>query len=283
MLDLDEALLDVDVGAAVLTHRAELDEVAVDVVLDDGEDDVEVVLDVVELGEDRVAAIGHRVRRRGDLAVVDDGLGPEVAEEPVHQVVVTQVERVDVDRLARHLAPGVRALREVQDRGDAVAARLADHLATQVVVDHGYVVTVRRQTHRGGPTEIPVASEHECSHRHSSSADMYGRNLSPKGCRTRTRIPTECVDTWCHDRAESGDRAHRPPEIPDVTTRVGCRAGSPMESRAPAVVQIVWRFGAAQWSPPSRPVVASQLAADPHPIRLTAAMARKLAPHRSLR
>ena len=75
VLDLDVALLDVDVGLAVLAHRAELDEVALGDVVADREEQVEVADHVGVLGLDGVAAGEHRVGGGGLLAVVDQGLG----------------------------------------------------------------------------------------------------------------------------------------------------------------------------------------------------------------
>ncbi len=179
VLDLDVALFDVDVGAAVLTHRAELDQVAVGVVLEDREDDVEVVLHVVELREDRLRAPLHRVGRRRDLAVVDDRVGVEVPHDAVQQVVVAQVDQVDVDRAPRDLLPRRRPSGEVQDRGEAVAAGLGDQLAAQVVVGDCDLVAVGRQTHGRGPPEVTVAPQHQDTHSWlPSSHPADGRNLA---------------------------------------------------------------------------------------------------------
>src|SRR5919106_290286 len=89
--NLDEALLDVDVRRPVLAHRPELHQVRVRGQVTHGEQDVQRADDVVVLGERGVGARGHRVRRRGHLAVVHDHLGLELAEDPLDDVVVAQV------------------------------------------------------------------------------------------------------------------------------------------------------------------------------------------------
>ena len=77
MLDGDVALFDVDVGRAVLAHGAQLDQVAVGGELADGEEHVEGADDVVDLGEDGVLAVDHRVGRGALLGEVHDGVGLE--------------------------------------------------------------------------------------------------------------------------------------------------------------------------------------------------------------
>ena len=93
VLDLDVALLDVDLGLAVLAHRPELDQVAVGHVVADREEQVEVADHVRVLGLDRLLARGHRVGRRGLLAVVDDRLGAGLGDDAVEEVAV--LDRAD--------------------------------------------------------------------------------------------------------------------------------------------------------------------------------------------
>ena len=76
-MDLDVALFDVDVGRAVLAHRAELDDVAVGHVLAHGEHQVERADHVGLLREDGVMARLHRERRRRLLGVVDHHVGQQ--------------------------------------------------------------------------------------------------------------------------------------------------------------------------------------------------------------
>ena len=79
--------------------------------------------------------------------------------------------------------PDLGALREVQDRGEAVAAGLGDHLPAQVVVGDRDLVAVRRQTHGRGPPEIAIAPEHQNTHRGLPSSQPDGRNLACRGSR----------------------------------------------------------------------------------------------------
>ena len=120
VLDLDEPLLDVDVGRAVLAHRAELHEVAVGHQLADGEEQVQRADHVRVLGLDRVAAGAHRERRRGLLAVVDDRLRTGVGEDAVEELRVLDGADEGTDLVPRHVAPGVDAIVERGDRGQRV-------------------------------------------------------------------------------------------------------------------------------------------------------------------
>src|SRR5262249_41560041 len=79
VLDLDPALLDVDVRRAVSAHGAELDQVDAGIDLGDRVEHVHRADDVVDLGIDGVLAVDHRVRRGPLLGVVDNRVGPEVA------------------------------------------------------------------------------------------------------------------------------------------------------------------------------------------------------------
>jgi UDP-sulfoquinovose synthase len=100
VLDPDVALLDVDVGLAVLAHRAELDQVALGDVVADREEQVEVADRVAVLGLDRLLAGGHRVGRRGLLAVVDDRLGARLGDDAVEELAVLDRAGVAADLAA---------------------------------------------------------------------------------------------------------------------------------------------------------------------------------------
>ena len=97
VLDLDEALLDVDVGRPVLAHRAELDEVACGHVLAQGEQQVERPDEVVCLSLHSVTAREHRVGSRRVLGIVHDGLREEIGDHAFHEICVLDVSNVGGD------------------------------------------------------------------------------------------------------------------------------------------------------------------------------------------
>ena len=167
VLDLDPALLDVDVGLAVLAHRAELDQVDVAIDVGDRVHHVEVADDVVGLRVDRVRLVDHRVRRCALLAEVDDRLGAEVAHHLVHELGVAEVADVGLDRLAADLAPGGHALLERADRDQALDAHLHVVAASREVVVDGDVVPERGQMQGGRPPEVPVTAKNQ---------DLHGRS-----------------------------------------------------------------------------------------------------------
>ncbi len=70
----DVAFFDVDVGRAVLAHGAQLDQVAIRPELLQGEEEVQRADHVVDLGEHRVFAVDHRVRRGALLGEMNDGV-----------------------------------------------------------------------------------------------------------------------------------------------------------------------------------------------------------------
>ncbi len=106
VLDLDVALLDVDVGLAVLAHRPQLHQVGVGDVVADREEDVEVADDVRVLGLGGALAGEHRVGRRGLLAVVDDRLGAGLGDHLFEEVAV--LDRADVLRGRARRRPRAR-------------------------------------------------------------------------------------------------------------------------------------------------------------------------------
>ena len=161
VVDGQVALFDVDVGRAVLAHRAELDEVGLGRAVADREQDVEVADDVVRLGVGRVPDVDHRVGRRRLLAVVDDRVGPEAVDDRLDEGVVGQVADEELDLVLGDLAPGADPLVEGRDREERPDAELELPLALGEVVDDGDPMAGPREGHRGRPAEVAVAAEHE--------------------------------------------------------------------------------------------------------------------------
>jgi hypothetical protein len=120
VLDLDEPLLDIDVGSPVLAHRPELHQVTVGNAIADREQQVEGSDHVRVLGLDRGLTRLHRIRRRGLLAVVDDRLGQRLGDHAVEEAEVLDRPDERPDLVARHLAPRLDAVGERPDRGQRV-------------------------------------------------------------------------------------------------------------------------------------------------------------------
>jgi len=74
VVDLDVPFLDIDVRGAVFSHGAQLDEVTLGHDFPNREEQIQRPHDVVDLRENRVLAIDHRVRRGALLGEVDDGV-----------------------------------------------------------------------------------------------------------------------------------------------------------------------------------------------------------------
>ena len=123
VLDLDVALLDVDVGLAVLPHRPQLDQVAVGDVVADREEQVEGADHVGVLGLDRALARDHRVGRRGLLAVVDDRLGAGLGDHLVEEVAVLDRADVAADLARRRSRARPRSARRGRGSGSASRCR----------------------------------------------------------------------------------------------------------------------------------------------------------------
>jgi hypothetical protein len=171
VLDLDVALLDIDVGLAVLAHRAELDEVAVRHVVAHREEQVEGADHVGVLGFDRALAREHGVRRGGLLAVVDDGLGAGLGDDRVEELAVLDGADIAADPLAGDLLPGVDAGVELADRRQRAGAGFLQPATAGEVVDDGDLVSAGRKPEGGRPAQVAVAPEDQYSHRRGSVAE----------------------------------------------------------------------------------------------------------------
>src|ERR1044072_4565638 len=159
VLDPDIALLDIDVGLAVLAHRAELHQVALGDMVANREEQIEVADHVAVLGLDRLLPGGHRVGRRSLLPVVDNDLGPHLRNNAVAAPALLDRPDEALDLVAAQLPPGAESLLERAERGQRVAAHALHPAAADEIVDDGYLVTAGREAQGGGPTEVTVAPE----------------------------------------------------------------------------------------------------------------------------
>src|ERR1022692_4106494 len=164
VLDIQPAFLDVDVGRAVLTHGAQLDQVDLRVGLGDRVQHVEVADHVVGLGVDRVLPVNHGVRRGALLGEVNPRVGPEVLHYVVGKRRVHQVADVGLDVFAGVLPPHRNAGLQGLDGNQAVNAELVVIPSTGEIVRHRDVVAARREVQRGRPPEIAVPAQHQDPH-----------------------------------------------------------------------------------------------------------------------
>ena len=139
----------------------------------DREQDVEVADDVVRLRVRRMADVDHRVGRRRLLAVVDDRVRAEAVDHALDEGVVDEVADVQLDLVLGDLAPGADPLVKGRGREQRADAQLELPLALGEVVDDGDAVARARERHRGRPSEIAVATEHQdpLGHVHTPSTD----------------------------------------------------------------------------------------------------------------
>ena len=108
MLDGDVAFFDIDVGRAVLAHGAELDQVAIGLELPDREQQIQRAHHIVDLGEDGVFAVDHRIRRRALFGKMDHRVRLERLRWWKQKIVVGHVPDKELDGLAGELLPGLQ-------------------------------------------------------------------------------------------------------------------------------------------------------------------------------
>ena len=95
---------------------------------------------------------------------MDDGVGTERGKRAADEVMVLEVALPEFQRLPeperKRLAPAVH----VRNRGDAVAAHLADPLAAQEQVGAANLVPARREVLREWKPEVAVNARDEYAH-----------------------------------------------------------------------------------------------------------------------
>ena len=93
VLDGDVALFDIDVRRAVFAHGAEFDQMAIGLIFAESEEQIERADDIVDLGEDGVLAVDHRVGSRALLGKMNDRLGLEFLDHGGEEFVVGHIAR----------------------------------------------------------------------------------------------------------------------------------------------------------------------------------------------
>ena len=184
--DLDEALFDVDVGRAVLTHRPQLDQVDVPVLLGDGVEQVERTGHVVDLRVDGVLPVDHRVGRRALLGEVHDGVGPERGQGLADEAGVGQVADEQVHGVVRDLLPTADPSLQAGDRDQGVDPHLEVVAPSGEVVDDTDTVAPSGQVESGGPTQVAVTTEYQNIHVLSPSRSNMTVPSPPRSLRART-------------------------------------------------------------------------------------------------
>ena len=164
VVDLDEALFDVDVGRPVLAHRAELDQMAIGRVIPKEEEEVERADHVRELRLDGLLSTGHREGRRRLFAVVDRSLRLALNNDLLEEGWVLDRADIRTDLIARDLLPGCDPLVERPDRRQRIGSVPLVPVSAGEVVDDRDLVPTGREPHRGRPAEIAVAPEDQDAH-----------------------------------------------------------------------------------------------------------------------
>src|SRR5215204_5053592 len=164
VLDLDVALFDVYVGLAVLTHRAELHQVAVGHVLAYGIEHVQVADNVVVLGVDGMAPVDHGVGSGPLLGEVHDGLGLVALHDLGDELPVKQVAELEPYDLRAHLAPGPDPVLYLRDGGQARGAELVVDGPPDAVVHDDDLVADVRKLQRCFFFNDPVTAENQYLH-----------------------------------------------------------------------------------------------------------------------
>ena len=171
VVDFDEALLNVDVGRAIFPHGAELHDVALQLQLFYGPQQVQGSGNVVDLGEDGPVVVNHGIRSGWLLAIVNNRLRLKGVEHAFDDSIVAQVadKQFQLSPLDRspHLDPVVKGLNGYQGLG----VEFEFPSSFSEVVEHRHFVTGLRQVQRSGPAEITVSAQYQDIHRCPLLAD----------------------------------------------------------------------------------------------------------------
>ncbi len=181
VLEVEPALLDVDVGRAVGAHRAQLDQVDARVDLRDRVQQRQRAEHVVRLGVERVRPVDHRVRRGPLLGEVHDGVRPERPDHRVGEDRVAQVAHVAPDGGAGQRLPQGDPGAQRLDRHQRLDPELVVVVPASEVVGHRHLMAAGRQVKRRRPAQVAVTAKHQDSHAASSRPAGVGR-LGPGRC-----------------------------------------------------------------------------------------------------
>src|ERR1700733_6089839 len=116
VLDADESFFDVDVRSAVFTHCPQFDQMAVGLEFLDREQNVQCSNHIVNLAENCMPTVDHRVWRRPLLSKMDHGLGRKLAHNARQKLIVQNVANKAFDRLTRNSLPCAESLGESPNR-----------------------------------------------------------------------------------------------------------------------------------------------------------------------
>src|SRR5271154_405531 len=112
VLDRDVAFFDIDIGRAVFTHGAELDEVAIGLKLTQGEQQIERAYYIVHLGENRVFAVNHGVGSGTLFSEVDDCFRFEILDDRGEKVVIRYIADELLDGAPGEPLPSPQSIRQ---------------------------------------------------------------------------------------------------------------------------------------------------------------------------
>ena len=144
VLDGDVALFDVDVGSPVFAHGAQLDEVAIGAQFANGEEHVHGAHHVIHLGEDRVFAVDHRIRRGTLLGEMDDGVRLKCFYGGFEKIVIGNVADKELDGFSCAFLPDAQPVGERTNRSESLRAELVIPLAPDKIINYRYLMTLVR-------------------------------------------------------------------------------------------------------------------------------------------
>ncbi len=142
MLDGDVALLNINIGRAVFTHRAQLDQVTLRLEFLEREEHVEGADNVVHLREDGVFPVDHRVGSGALLGKMDDSVGLKHLDGRREKIVIGHVAGERFDDVPGEFLPDPQPVREGTNRRQGLHAEFVIPLPARKIVENGYRVAL---------------------------------------------------------------------------------------------------------------------------------------------
>ena len=168
MFDGDVAFFDVDVGRAIFAHGPQLDEMTIRRKLTDGKQDVQSPYNVIDLGENSMLAVNHRIGSGALLREMNYRIRFEGFERRSQKIVIGNVADEQLDGLTRNVLPDPDAVRQRTNRSQRLRAKFMVPEPPQKVIKDGDRMAPLRQIESCGPTAIAVPTEHSNLHVPSS-------------------------------------------------------------------------------------------------------------------
>ena len=121
---------------------------------------------IVHLGEHRMFAVDHRIRRRALFGKMNHRIRLEILDHTGQEIIVVHIANKQLDRFSGEFLPHTQPVCQRLDRRQALRAHLEVPLPANEIIDDSHRVSLPGQVERRGPTTITVTTQNADFHRY---------------------------------------------------------------------------------------------------------------------